>query len=197
MRFQLVTTLLLVVFLCLFVLLTACGPMPVASMVKLARVDFATTNLAALRAAVLLPIALRPLPGTGQLTLVIEPGDGSKIDHSVKLLEIDDAEAAMLNQEAKAGARVYAYTLSPKALRDLEQLRGEVLAARDRAKRRPRLTLHITADACRQSRLPAGALPITTYLKTAETRSFVPLARNVDLRTLGGDKPLVLLPCPS
>lgn len=166
-------------------------------MVRLARVDLATTDLAALRAAVSLPSGLRPLPGTGQLTLVIEPGDGSKIEHAFKLLEMGDAEAAMLDQEAEAGARFYAYTLSPKTVGDLERFRQKVFAARDRAKKRPQMTLHISADACRQSRLPAGALPITTYLKTEETRSFVPLARNVDLRALGGDKPLVLPPCHS
>jgi len=196
MRVQLLTTLLLLVFLGLAVLASACSQMPVTSMVKLARVDFAATDLSALRAGILLPAGLQPVHGTARLVLVIEPGDGSKVHDAFRLTEAEDAEAAMLTEEAGAGETVFAYKIPPREIRALERFRDNVLAARARASQRPRMTLSVAADACRVANLSGGALPITTYLKTQETKSFVPLARNVDLRTLAGDKPLTLPLCP-
>jgi len=39
-------------------------------------------------------------------------------------------------------------------------------------------------DACRSGELPNGPVYFTTYLRTAETNGYVPLARDVDLRTV-------------
>ena len=196
MRFQLLTTLLLLAFLGLFMLAGGCSKVPVTSMMKLARIDFETTDLSALRAAILLPASLRPSPGTGRLTVVLEQSDGSTEKHTFKLREIEDPEAAMLNEEAESAGRIYAYTLSSRAVRTFEQLRREALAARGNGRGGSKMTLSIAADACHVADPQQGRLAITTYLKTKETRSFVPLVRNFDLRTLSRGKPLDLRPCP-
>ncbi len=58
------------------------------------------------------------------------------------------------------------------------------------------MTLSIAADACHVADLPLRRLNVTTYLKAEETKSFVALVRNFDLRTLAGGKPLDLKLCP-
>jgi hypothetical protein len=130
MRVQLLAALLLLALLALLVPLGGCGQMPVTSMVKLARIDFATTDLSALRAGLKLPSGLRPLPGTGRLMLVVEPGDGTKVDHAFKLTEVTGAEAAKLRAASGAGDGVRVYTIPPTELLALERFRHHVLVAR-------------------------------------------------------------------
>lgn len=196
MRFEFLASLLLGVFLGLVLLGTGCTSVPVSSLMKLGRVDFETTDLSALRAAVLLPSYLRPLPGTGQLTITLDRDDGTRLQESFGLRETDDPEAALLNEEeGKSGQRLYAYALSPEAARTLSRLRTQA-AATHRPGTKQNLSLAIGAKACHVGKLPAGPLPMTSYLKTPETRSFVPLARNMDLRKLAPTKVLDLAPCP-
>lgn len=196
MGFQLFTGLLMVAFLTPFVFASGCNKVPVTSMVRLARVDFETTDLSSVRAALLLPRTLRPMSGTGRLTVMRRHTDGSVEDHVFKLKEIEDPEVVMLNEETRGPARIYAYALPLEGLRTLERLRHDALRARNAGATGSKMTLGIAAEACHLGPKPAGPLPITTYLKTEETKSFVPLVRNIDLRTLTGGKPLDLRPCP-
>lgn len=196
MRFQFFTTLLLLAFLGLFLFVSGCSKVPVTSMMKLARVDFETTELSALRAAILLPKGVRPLPGTGRLAVALRQKDGAMENHVFELAEIEDAEALMLNEESGGASRVFAYTLSPQAVRTLDRLRSDALAARASGQTGSKMTLSIAAGACHVAGPPSGPIPITTFLKTEETKSFVPLVRRVDLRNLAGNKPLDLPRCP-
>jgi len=59
------------------------------------------------------------------------------------------------------------------------------------------LTISIRPDACRAGELSGRALFFTTYLRTQETAGYVPLARDVDLRTLvpRDDVAAAIAPC--
>ncbi len=97
MGFQFLAALLLLAFLAPFVLAGGCSKVLVTSVIKLARIDFETTDLSALRAAILMPVSLRPGPGTGRLTVAFERGDGSRHDHVFRLREIEDHESLIGN----------------------------------------------------------------------------------------------------
>jgi len=195
MRFQILATLLLCAFLGIILLATGCTSIPVTSLAKLSKVDFETTDLSVLRAAVQLPSYLRPLPGSARLLVTVERSGVPKIERTLRLQEVDDPEAATINVESAVGRRLYAYALSPKAARSLEQLRSQLLAEQSGTEKR-NLTLSVAADACHTAIPPDGPVPMTTYLKTTETRSFVPLIRNMDLRTLAPGQPLTIRACP-
>ena len=195
MRFQVLTTVLLCAFLGAILFATGCTTIPVASMVKLSRIDFETTDLSVLRAAVLLPAYLRPLPDSARLLVTVERSGAPKIEKSLYLRKIDDPEAATLNVENAGDQRLYAFGLSPVSVKTLEQLRRELAATFGQKAGKRNLTLRAAANACHTKAIPNGPVPMTTYLKTAETNSFVPLVQNLDLRTLAPGQPLDIRPC--
>ncbi|BAQ15948.1 hypothetical protein [Methyloceanibacter caenitepidi] len=195
MRFQVLTTLLLCVFLGVVLLAAGCTTVPVASMAKLSRIDFETTDLSVLRAAILLPSYLRPAPDGVWLWIAVSGDDGPKLERKLELVEVDDAEAATINVESDGARQLYAYGLSATATRALDDLRQEALRAKQRGTKGS-LMVSVAADACSTGSVPAGPVPVNTYLKTSETKSFVPLVRNVDLRTGMPDGRLELKPCP-
>src|SRR5262252_5558397 len=67
---------------------TGCGHMPVTSMIRLARVDFETTDPAQLRAAVRLPQALQPLPRSMVLRVAVTVGRNTPESRDFVLREI-------------------------------------------------------------------------------------------------------------
>lgn len=196
MRFQVFTTLLLCGFLGAVLIATGCTTMPIASMANLSRIDFETTDVSALRAAVLLPAYLRPLPDSARLVVVVKRSGAPTIENSLLLREVDDPDAATLDTEGASDKRLYAFSLSAGSARALEQLRRDVNSEPRKAGEKRSLTLKIAAKACRTTAIPNGPVRMTTYLKTAETTSFVPLVRNLDLRTLAPGQPLDIHPCP-
>jgi hypothetical protein len=54
--------------------ISGCSHMPVTSMVKLARIDFETSDPAQLRAAIKLPRTLRPRPNGVALRIAVQVG---------------------------------------------------------------------------------------------------------------------------
>jgi hypothetical protein len=163
----------------------ACAHVPVMSLVKLSSIDFATTDLTELRAGIALPESLQPLEGTVKLTVLAETDDGMKIRRSFILEDGGTPDdLAGLRADAGADANVHVYRLSDREAGDMESVRRDVLARKQETGGGGRLEISIGAEACRTGVLPDGSLPMTTYLKTSETETFVPLTRNVDLRTL-------------
>lgn len=158
----------------------ACTAIPPASHQALRTTDPATTDLAALRAAVDMPDALRPQPGTARLAVQL----GSRSGHFA--LEEDEAASRAAQQDAPPapGRRIVAFRLTPAAREEMEDFRRS--AAR-------RMTIGIAADACRAGPVDAGPLIIGTWLSTAQTGRFVALAQ-FDLRRLAGDAAIAALP---
>ena len=167
-------------------LVAACGHMPVASMVKLARVDFSATDPGALRAAVKLPSAIRPQRDQVRLRLTVRLASGKEDTQDFRLTEISDpADLALLREEIAGGTHLFAYRLEPAEAARLaafrDALKKQQMASGGRG---GALTISIAPEVCRSGELTAGEVLFTTYLRTAETDSYVVLARDVDLRSV-------------
>jgi hypothetical protein len=158
--------------------------MPVTSMVKLARVDFTATDPAGLRAAVKLPATVRPLRDQVRLRIAVRLANGKEDSQDFRLTEISDpSDISLLRDEIEAATRVFAYRLEPGEAARLalfrDALRQQQAASGGRG---GALTVSIAPEICRDSEVPAGPVLLTTYLRTAETGGYVPLARDVDMR---------------
>ena len=80
--------------------MAGCSHMPVTSMVKLARVDFETSDPAQLRAAIKLPRTLRPQPNGVALRIAVQVGRAPEEARDFMLRELP--EPAELTREAGA-----------------------------------------------------------------------------------------------
>lgn len=159
-------------------LLGGCGHMPLGSMVALSKIDFATTDPAAMRAAIKLPRGLRPVEP--MLTIVVAGKDGSRHERSVPLLPIDD-EAAEDVADVTAAQRLFAFRFSAQDAARVAAFRSEMLANKQGG---GSLTLNIGAKACNEAAEPwSGPVVTSSYLRTSETGRYVVLAKDVDLRT--------------
>jgi len=177
--------------------LAGCGHMPVTSMIKL-RVDFAKTDPAEVRAAVKLPRAVRPRPQGVALRITVKLANGHEEYTDFMLREVSDPKDLLdLRQELDANSHILAYRLDDKEAARLAAFR-EGLEKKQAASggKGGALTIAIRPEACRTGELSGRALAFTTYLRTPETGGYVPLARDVDLRTVGSrDDVAAIAPC--
>jgi hypothetical protein len=166
---------------CAITLTGGCGHMPVTSMVKLARVDFAGTEPGLLRAAVKL------------LRIGVRLASGHEEFQDFLLRETTDAgEMQSLKDEAGADAHVFAFRLDAAEAQRLAAFRDGLKKKQAESGRSGgALTIAVRPDACRTGELPSGPLRVTTYLRTAETGGYVPLARDLDLRTVVAGRDVV------
>src|SRR5215470_2873862 len=167
-------------------LLAGCGHMPVTSMIKLARADLAATDPGQLRAAVKLPRALNLKPAGVALRIGVKLASGEEETQDFLLREVSDpADVLALHAELDSGTHVFAYRLDPTEAVRLAAFRDALKKKQEASGRRGgALTIAVKPDACRAGELPDRPVYVTTYLKTAETGGYVPLARDVDLRTI-------------
>jgi hypothetical protein len=89
--------------------LAGCGHMPVTSMVKLARVDFETSDPAQLRAAIKLPKSLRPRPNGVSLRIAVRVGRAREESRDFVLSELP--APSELAREAGTNSHVFAYRI--------------------------------------------------------------------------------------
>jgi hypothetical protein len=171
---------------------TGCGHMPVASMVKLAQVDFQTTDPERLRVAVKLPNALRARVEGTVLRISVRVGRGEEESRDFALREITDrTELQTLAGEADAEARIFAYALAPSDVRELRLFRTALMQQQKGSG--GSLTISVRPDTCRTEPLPSGSVVFSSYLKTAETSGYVALARDVDLRRFDPDRDIAAM----
>jgi len=184
----------------LALLLAGCGHMPVTSMIKLARADLAATDPVQLRAAVKLPRALKLKPAGVALRIGVRLASGEEEMQDFLLREVSDpADVLALRAELEPNTQIFAYQLDPAEAVRLAAFRDALKKKQEASGRRGgALTIAVKPDACRAGELPDRPVYITTYLKTAETGGYVPLARDVDLRTLvpGRDVTAEIPVCP-
>lgn len=173
---------LLLASICLAV--AGCGHMPVTSMVKLARVDFETSDPAQLRAAIKLPRTVQPRPHGIVLRLAVTVGRNPEEARDFVLRELP--EPSELAGEAGTNSHIYAYRLDDADVSRLAGFRAELMAKKS-AGQHGGISISIRPQACKTGELPDGPIYFTTYLRTAETGGYVPLARDVDLRTIVAD----------
>jgi hypothetical protein len=159
--------------------------MPVTSMVKLARVDFETSDPAQLRAAIKLPRTLRPRPNGVALRIAVQVGRAPEEASDFMLRELP--EPAELTREAGADSHIFAYRIDDADLARLAAFRAELIARKSSAQssgQKGSISISVRPQACKAGELPDGPLYFTTYLRTAETKNYVALARDVDLRLI-------------
>jgi len=172
------------VLLAIAFLLAGCGHMPVTSMIRLARADLAATDPAQLRAAVKLPRVLKLKPAGVALRIGVKLTNGEEDTQDFVLREVSDpADVVALHAELEPNTQIFAYRLDPAEASRLAAFRDALKKKQEASGRRGgNLTITVRPDACRAGDLPDRPVYITTYLKTAETGGYVPLARDVDLR---------------
>jgi hypothetical protein len=161
--------------------MAGCSHMPVTSMVKLARVDFETSDPAQLRAAIKLPRTLRPRPNGVTLRIAVQVGRTPEEARDFMLREMP--EPAELTREAGAGSHIFAYRIDDADLARLAAFRAELIAKKSSGQRGS-ISISVRPQACKAGELPDGPINFTTYLRTAETKDYVALARDVDLRSI-------------
>jgi len=165
----------------LTVAMAGCSHMPVTSMVKLARVDFETSDPAQLRAAIKLPRTLRPQPKGVALRIAVQVGRAPEEARDFMLRELP--EPAELTREAGAGSHIFAYRIDDADLARLSTFRAELIAKKSSGQRGS-ISISVRPQACKVGELPDGPIYFSTYLRTAETKDYVALARDVDLRSI-------------
>lgn len=167
----------------LSVLPAGCGHMPVTSMVKLARVDFTATDPAGLRAAVKLPATMKPLRDQVRLRITVRLANGKEESQDFRLTEPSDpSDISPLRAEIEAATHMFAYRLEPAEAARLALFRDALKQQTASGGRGGALTVSIAPEICRNGEVPAGPVLFTTYLRTAETGGYVPLARDIDMR---------------
>jgi hypothetical protein len=161
--------------------MAGCSHMPVTSMVKLARVDFETSDPAQLRAAIKLPRTLRPQPKGVALRIAVQVGRAPEEARDFMLRELP--EPAELTREAGAGSHIFAYRIDDADLARLAAFRAELIAKKSSGQRAS-ISISVRPQACKAGELPDGPIYFSTYLRTAETKDYVALAHDVDLRSI-------------
>ena len=181
-------------------LLAGCGHMPVTSMIRLARADLAGTDPVQLRAAVKLPRVLKLKPAGVALRIGVKLANGEEDTQDFVLREVSDpTDVVALHAELEPNTQIFAYRLDPAEASRLAAFRDALKKKQEASGRRGgALTIAVKPDACRAGDLPDRPVYVTTYLKTAETGAYVPLARDVDLRTIvpGRDVTQEIPACP-
>jgi hypothetical protein len=165
--------------------MAGCSHMPVTSMVKLARIDFETSDHAQLRAAIKLPRMLRPQPNGVALRIAVQVGRAPEEARDFMLRELP--EPAELTHEAGADSHIFVYRIDDSDLARLKAFRSELIAkkiAGQSSGQKGSISISVRPQACKAGDLPDGPIYFTTYLKTAETKDYVALARDVDLRSI-------------
>jgi len=155
--------------------------MPVTSMVKLARVDFETSDPAQLRAAIKLPRTLRPRRNGVVLRIAVQVGRSPEEARDFMLRELP--EPAELTREAGAESHIFAYRIDDADLARLAAFRAELIAKKSSGQKGS-ISISVRPQACKAGELPDGPIYFTTYLRTSETKDYVALARDVDLHSI-------------
>lgn len=180
--------------LCVPLALAGCGHMPVTSMVKLARVDFETSDPAQLRAAIKLPKSLRPRPNGMSLRIAVKVGRGPEEARQFLLRELP--VPAELAREADGETQLFAYRIDEADLPRLVAFRSELIA-RKSSGQGGSISISVQPEACKVFELSDGPVYFTSYLRTVETGGYVTLARDVDLRKIAPERAIVdkIPPC--
>lgn len=171
-----------------FLVCAGCGHMPVSSMVKLARIDFQTTDPERLRVAVKLPQMLKTRAAGTVLRITVRLASGAEESRDFSLREVDERNA--LAAESEPGAKIATFALAARDVAELRLFRAGLIQ-KQKGGSGGALTIAVKPDACRTAALPDEPVLFSTWLKTAETGGYVPLARDVDLRGLDPKEDIV------
>lgn len=168
----------------LALVLVGCGHVPVSTMIKLRHFDPVTFDPGQIRVAVQLHESFQPKPGETILEMTFAPHGkpAEKQQHRFALQAVPIAEEAGLPAFAKPGQRLHAYRLSDGDAQIVKLVQEDTRRRRERGAEGGRLTIQVSAKACRKGEIPAGPLLTTTYLRTEPAMGYLVLLKDVDMR---------------
>lgn len=173
--------------------LSACGHVPITSLYSLWKIDFETTDPGKIRAAIKLPRMIKPRAGGMHLRIAVKAGDAPEVAEDFALVEVTDRdELRALDYAIDLATSVYAYRILDKDVPRLEAFRSTLLQKKQQGASGT-LSIAIIPEACRTGPLPRGSLLFSTYLRTSETGTYVPLTADVDLHTLDSKRDIAAL----
>jgi hypothetical protein len=163
------------------VLLSACGHTPISSMVKLRNFDPATTDVKQLSVAVDLPHEYRVQEDGVTMTLELRKKDGTetKRENFILTTSLSSEDKLMLAKISEPGRQIIAYRIRPSDIKRFNALRKFTIE--NRPSKLWEGSFSIGANACRINVDQPQTLPVTLYLKSSETKAFVPFIVNADL----------------
>lgn len=163
--------------------LPGCGAIPLGSLVQLSRINFDTTDLAALRSALRLPDGLRPRPGGVKLEVLVKvSGEPDRTTTFLLTEKRDAADISRLPEARRPGFSTYVYALSAEDVGRLEVIRSTLFKYRQDGKSASLGLGVATKEFCIEKAFSAGPLLSTTYLLTSETGRYVIVTKDLDLR---------------
>ncbi len=185
-------------FLAAVLCLSACTAIPVKTLYKLATADPMSLDPTVLRVAAQMPDWVAPRPDGVKLELGMQRDGDTPITERFILQAVPTAlEGKTLSDAAKVGYQLYAYRLAPADIPRLQQFRDTLKAKKADGGKKPASTMGVSVDACRKTALPAGAIPMTTFLKLDTESDYLPLLVDYDLKQKVDGKDLAALipPC--
>lgn len=162
-------------------LVTACGHTPVSSLIKLRNFDPATTDVNKLSVAVILPPEFKVSQEGVTMVLELKKKDGSDLKREeFKLVNsVRSEDHYKLNQLDVQGRKIVAYRVAPNDVDRFNSIRQFTLQAR--ATEQWEGSFSIGAKACRLNEQLPKTILTTIYLKSSETKDYVPFAVDLDL----------------
>lgn len=165
------------------ILLSACTAIPVKTLYKLATTDMMAVDPAILRAGVRMPDWVEPRPHGVKLELGMQQEGTAPVAERFSLESIPAAlEGNTLAAEARPDYQLYAYRLAAQDIPRFEAFRQTLKMKKAETGGKTTGSLSIGVDACRKTELPAGKIPVTTYLRLDAESGYLPLVVDYDLK---------------
>jgi hypothetical protein len=165
--------------------LLGCSAVPIATMVKLNRVDIATTDVKALHVALRVPRFLRIKRDGVFLEFVVQGARNALVAKDRFVLAAlpmpSDAKALGLNATAEQVLTVY--KIADADMARMKALQTMVITEKTKGRKDYSGSISIGADGCTASTRDAPVI-FSTFIKPAELDEFVPLLLDIDLADL-------------
>lgn len=167
--------------------LSACGHTPVTSLYHLNKINSQTTKLSALRVAVQVPDQFKPGEKGVTLSAMLEKTPTEKAVLEAFKLErfLLPAGSSELDAYRSKTKRIYVFKIRSSDIARFERFR--LLQSGKATGKKRSGSIAIAAHVCRRSERVFKKIVISTFLKTSETKKFVPLNLNVDLKKETGE----------
>ena len=163
---------------CLF----SCSAVPLTSLPSLARINPRTTDFSVMMVALAAPRSIRAIEGSVQVEFKSRIDDEPERTDTFGLtLATAPVDLTDMVGTLREGDSLTVYALSPEDAFRLNNARDRLIAERAAGHKVKGSIGVIARSFCQAGGAPVGDLLVTTYLRTSETRNFVPLVRDFDL----------------
>lgn len=161
--------------------LGGCGHVPVTSMYKLSKVDIKTTDIEKLQVAVQIPEAVE-VRDEG-VTMVMSLKKTDKLPTLYERFELEAVSSAndspVLAKHQKDYRKILIYRIARSDIRRFNRFR--TIQAGGEAEKKREGQVSIKTALCRTTGLKRSDIKLSTFLRTSETKEYVPLVLNVKL----------------